>query len=189
MPEATIFNAVAGEASRALGVPRVDVGRWHEDGTVSLLGSTSALSLASDHAFSRSGGCVARRVIAASHAARIDDWTTLPAPDAQAASEEGSRSVVGAPIHVDGAPWGVIVVLAADVLPPDAETRLADFTHLVASSISNVRARNSLIASRARIVTVSDETGGGSSETCTTASSSGSSRSPSASGPGRRPSL
>ena len=42
VPEATIFNAVAGETSRALGVPRVDVGRWHEDGTVSLLGSTSA---------------------------------------------------------------------------------------------------------------------------------------------------
>lgn len=53
---------------------------------------------------------------------------------------------------------GVIVVLAADVLPPDAETRLTDFTHLVASSISNVQARNSLIASRARIVTASDET-------------------------------
>jgi hypothetical protein len=119
VPEATIFNAVAGEASRALGVPRVDVGRWHEDGTVSLLGSTSAPSLTSDHAFSRSGGCVARRVIATGHAARIDDWTTLPAPDAQ--------------------------------------TRLTDFTHLVASSISNVQARNSLIASRARIVTASDE--------------------------------
>ena len=52
----------------------------------------------------------------------------------------------------------MIVVLAADVLPPDAKTRLTDFTHLVASSISNVQARNSLIASRARIVTASDET-------------------------------
>ena len=120
VPEATIFSAVAGEASRALGGARVDVGRWHEDGAVSLLGSTSAPSLTSDHAFSRSGGCVARRVIATGHAARIDDWTTLPAPDAQ--------------------------------------TRLTDFTHLVASSISNVQARNSLIASRARIVTASDET-------------------------------
>jgi signal transduction histidine kinase len=125
---------------------------------VSLLGSTSAPGPAGDHAFSRSGGCVARKVIQTRQAARIDDWTTLPAPDAQAASEEGFRSVVGAPIHVDGAPWGVIVVLAADVLPHDAETRLTDFTHLVASSISNVQARNSLIASRARIVTASDET-------------------------------
>ena len=37
----TIFNAVAGEASRALGLPRVDVGRCHEDGSVTLLGSTA----------------------------------------------------------------------------------------------------------------------------------------------------
>ena len=36
-------------------------------------------------------------------AARIDDWATLPAPDAQAAGEEGFRSVAGAPIIVDGA--------------------------------------------------------------------------------------
>jgi len=157
-PAATIFNAVAGEASRALGVSRVDVGRWHEDGTVTLLGSTSAPSQTSDHSFSRSGRCVARKVIETRHAARIDDWTTLPASDAQAATEEGFRSVAGAPIHVDGTPWGVIVVLADDVLPHDAETRLTDFTHLVASSISNVQARNSLVASRARIVTASDET-------------------------------
>jgi signal transduction histidine kinase len=157
-PAATIFNAVAREASRALGVPRVEVGRWHEDGTVSLLGSTSAPGPTSEHAFSGSGECVARKVMETRHAARIDNWTTLPAPDAQVAGEEGFRSVVGAPIHVDGAQWGVIVVLAADVLPHDAETRLTDFTHLVASSISNVQARNSLIASRARIVTASDET-------------------------------
>jgi signal transduction histidine kinase len=59
---------------------------------------------------------------------------------------------------VDGATWGVIVALADEVLATDAETRLTDFTHLVASSISNVHARDNLIASRARIVTASDET-------------------------------
>jgi signal transduction histidine kinase len=59
---------------------------------------------------------------------------------------------------VDGEIWGVIVVLADKLLPADTETRLTDFTHLVAGSISNVHARNSLMASRARIVTASDET-------------------------------
>ena len=95
--------------------------------------------------------------MAAGRAARIDDWTALPAPDAEAASEEGFRSVAGAPIMVDGAPWGVIVVLASEILHDDTETRLTDFTHLVASSISNVHARNNLIASH-RVVTISDET-------------------------------
>jgi len=51
----TIFNAVAGEASRALRVPRVDVGRCHEDGSVTLLGSTGRPGRPNRHAFSKSG--------------------------------------------------------------------------------------------------------------------------------------
>lgn len=84
-------------------------------------------------------------------AARLDTSVT----DAGA---DGFRSVVGAPILVDGALWGVIIVLASEILQDDIETRLTDFTHLVASSISIVHARNSLIASRARIVAAGDET-------------------------------
>ena len=151
----TIFNAVAREASRALGVPRVDVGRCHEDGSVTLLGSAGRADLPDDHAFTASGKSVAGKVTQTGRAARIDDGA---APQARAADQPGSGSVVGAPIMVEGTLWGVIVVLADEILPGDAETRLTDFTHLVASSISNVHARNNLIASRARIVTASDET-------------------------------
>jgi signal transduction histidine kinase len=152
-PPSTIFNAVAAEASRALGVARVDVGRCLQDGSVTPLGSSGPPGQPRDRGFSASGTHVAAQVIGSGRAARIDDWTTLPAAD-----EEGIRSAVGAPVMVDGALWGVIVVLADEILPGDAETRLTDFTHLVASSISNVHARNNLIASRARIVTASDET-------------------------------
>jgi signal transduction histidine kinase len=154
----TIFNAVAAEASRALGVPRVDVGRCHEDGSVTLLGSTSRPDLSNDHAFSKSGQYVAGKVMETGRAARIDEWATLPAPDAEAVSGEGFQSVIGAPIIVDGTLWGVIVVLPDEILHDYTETRLTDFTHLVAGSISNVHARNNLIASRARVVTASDET-------------------------------
>jgi signal transduction histidine kinase len=154
----TIFNAVAREASQALRVPRVDVGRCHEDGSVTLLGSTAQHGPGGDGTFARSGECVAAMVRQTGRAARIDNWTALPAPDAAAARREGFQSAAGAPIFVEGALWGVIVVLAGEILRTDAETRLSDFTHLVASSISNVHARNNLIASRARIVTASDET-------------------------------
>jgi signal transduction histidine kinase/Flp pilus assembly pilin Flp len=154
----TIFNAVAGEASRALRVPRVDVGRYHQDGSVLLLGSTGRPGRPDDHTFSEGEQYVAARVMETGRAARSDDRTTRPAPNAAAADEEGFRSVVGAPIMVEGALWGVIVVVAGEILHEDTETRLTDFTHLVASSISNVQARNNLIASRARIVTASDET-------------------------------
>jgi signal transduction histidine kinase len=152
-----IFNAVAGEASRALGVSRVDVGRCHEDGSVTLLGSTARPGRPDHHAFTSSGERVAGKIMQTGRAARIDNLGARPA-DAQAVGERGFRSVVGAPIMVEGALWGVIVVLADEILHDDTETRLTDFTHLVASSISNVHARDNLIASRARIVTASDET-------------------------------
>ncbi len=163
---ATVFDAVAREASQALGVPRVDAGRCHDDGSVTLLGSASPVLASTGtanraaagrgYALSASSDYVAREVVRTGRAARVDDWAALPAAQADAA--EGFESVVGAPIMVEGLLWGVIVVLADAILPRDSETRLTDFTHLVASSISNVHARNSLIASRARIVTASDET-------------------------------
>jgi signal transduction histidine kinase len=153
----TIFNAVAGEASRALGVTRVDVGRYGADRSITLLGSTGT-GRPGKPTFTWSGGYVARRVMESGRVARVDDWTRLRVPEAQAAGQEGFQSVIGAPIFVNHVLWGVIVVLADEILPRDAETRLADFTHLVASSISNVQARNDLNASRARIVTASDET-------------------------------
>jgi signal transduction histidine kinase len=139
-PPSTIFNAVAGEASRALGVSHVDVVRCAEDGSVVPVGSTG------DHPFSGAGKDVAAKVMEARHTARIDR------------AAEDFRSAAGAPILVEGGLWGVIVVLSEEILPADTETRLTDFTHLVAGSISNVQARKRLIASRARIVTAADET-------------------------------
>jgi signal transduction histidine kinase len=75
-----------------------------------------------------------------------------------ARSDNQDGSAVAAPVIVDGEIWGAIVALSEDQLPHDIENRVSDFSHLVASSISNVHARNKLIDSRARIVAASDET-------------------------------
>jgi signal transduction histidine kinase/DNA-binding NarL/FixJ family response regulator len=156
-PPSTIFDEVAAEASRALGVARVVVARA-DDGAVTLIGSTGTPAVPVSHLFASGHPGLVAEVIQTGRPARIDDWSAVPGPVGEIARCDGFGSVVGAPIVVDGALWGVIVVIAAEVLPPDAETRLTDFTHLVASSISNVHARDSLIASRARIVAASDET-------------------------------
>ena len=60
-----------------------------------------------------------------------------------AARLEGVRCCVGAPINVEGWPWGVMIVASAceGALPPDAEHRLAGFTELVATAIANAQAR------------------------------------------------
>ena len=154
-----IFTAVASEASRALGVARVDVARMDRDGRpagpangdrgLTLLGSTGpgAVGGAGAGEFPDSARRAAALVLRTGKAARVDD-----------ADAGEFRSVVSAPVWVDGRIWGVIAVLAPEPLPTDIPTRLTDFTHLVASSISNVQARDNLIASRARIVAASDET-------------------------------
>jgi signal transduction histidine kinase len=149
--QSTIFDAVAAEASQALGVEHVNVVRYQEDGSATVVGATESPGLDGDEppAFL----AVVRAVHQAGRAARIDDCL-----DSASSAAAVLGSAVGAPIVVDGATWGAIAVLSTDPLPPGTRTRLTDFTHLVASSISNVHARNKLIASRARIVTASDET-------------------------------
>jgi signal transduction histidine kinase len=70
------------------------------------------------------------------------------------------RSGVGTPIIVQDHLWGVVVANSAgdDPLRPDTEHRLASFTDLVATAISNAQNLSELTASRARIVATADET-------------------------------
>ena len=85
--------------------------------------------------------------------ARIDDYSEATGPIAEDVRELGLCSAVGAPIEVEGRPWGVIVVGPERApLPPATESRLAKFTELIATAIANIQARCDLAASRARVV-------------------------------------
>ncbi|MFK4104874.1 PAS domain S-box protein [Streptomyces sp. NPDC019531] len=64
---------------------------------------------------------------------------------------------VGAPIVVDDRLWGFVLAASPlDTLPAGTESRLADFTELVATAIANADSRDQLTASRARVVAASD---------------------------------
>ncbi|WP_030615007.1 nitrate- and nitrite sensing domain-containing protein [Streptomyces fulvoviolaceus] len=64
---------------------------------------------------------------------------------------------VAAPIVVDDRLWGVIVAASLlGPLPVGTESRLADFTELVATAIANADSRDQLNASRARVVAAAD---------------------------------
>ena len=91
----------------------------------------------------------------------------------------GYRAAVAAPVMVGGRLWGVLVAATAseDALPEGLEQRLCDFAELVAQALANADAYEKLAASRARLVEVGDAERCGSSATCTTVHSSGSSRS------------
>jgi signal transduction histidine kinase len=72
--------------------------------------------------------------------------------------ELGIGSAAGAPIRVDGRLWGAMVVAAARParLPEGIEARIAAFTELVATTLSNLQARAELAASRKRIAEAAD---------------------------------
>src|SRR6202042_3549217 len=77
-----------------------------------------------------------------------------------AAQDTGIRSAVASPIIVEGRLWGMMGAGSSigKSLPPDSEARLASFTELVAMAIANAESRAELKASRARIITATDET-------------------------------
>jgi GAF domain-containing protein len=62
------------------------------------------------------------------------------------ASVLGVRSAVASPVVVDGALWGTIVAVTSrsEPLPAETESRIAEFTGLVATAIANAEARSEL---------------------------------------------
>src|SRR5262249_14180630 len=78
--------------------------------------------------------------------ARMDRYAEATGPASEVASAHGLRSAVGAPIHVEGRRWGLVVAGTTrdQPLPPDAEERLAGFTELVATAIANTDSREAL---------------------------------------------
>jgi signal transduction histidine kinase len=69
------------------------------------------------------------------------------------------RSSVGAEVIVNGNRWGTLTAVrrGTPALPAEANARIANFTDLVAIAIANSEARSQLAASRARVVTATDE--------------------------------
>jgi signal transduction histidine kinase len=74
--------------------------------------------------------------------------------------DRGVFSSVGCPIMVGRELWGVAIASSStpEPLPDDTEERMLEFTELAATAIENAQTHSDLIASRARVVTATDET-------------------------------
>src|SRR5262249_61729875 len=73
---------------------------------------------------------------------RLDDWGEIEGPHAEyVRGELGVRSTVGTPIIVEGQVWGVLAVHSRRTLPPGSESRIEQFSDLVATAIGNAEAR------------------------------------------------
>jgi len=141
-----VFDAVAAEMCELLGADSTHLLRYESDGTATVvavngdpgveMAAGTRMSLAGEHAASRS------------------------APDCLATLRHlGVGSELGAPIVVEGHPWGLMVAAWTQQQPVSAgaEARMAQFTELMATAIANGEARTEVAASRARIVAAADE--------------------------------
>jgi signal transduction histidine kinase/ketosteroid isomerase-like protein len=155
-----VAAAVAKEVAGLLGVENMRMVRYEADATVTVVAEWGE----PDAAFpvgSRlplGGRNIASQVLATERPARIEYAKATGGVGAHTRSM-GIRSAVGAPIVVDGRLWGVMVATSPEAgsLPTDTESRLENFTELVATAISNTEARIELAASRARVVATADK--------------------------------
>jgi signal transduction histidine kinase len=153
-----LFSVVAAEVQELFDVPDVAIVRFEQREVivVGAAGGNASIPLAGRWLLD--GPSVCASVLDCGRPARLDDYGGLDGGVAHTAQKAGFQSVAGAPIVVDGRVWGAIVVVSSSgPLPDRSEVRVAEYTELVATAISNETTRAELIASRARIVGASDE--------------------------------
>ncbi|MCU1604614.1 MAG: histidine kinase [Modestobacter sp.] len=161
-PPEEVFAAVTAEVGRLLSVELALLNRYDADGTATAVAPWSstgdAVPFPVGTRWSLGGRNVTTLVFETGRAARIDDYADATGPAADLTREQGIRSIVGAPISLEGRLWGFMSVLSTreEPLPADTGTRLAGFTELVATAIANAETQSALTESRARIVTAAD---------------------------------
>jgi PAS domain S-box-containing protein len=141
-----VFAAVVEEVGRIVDVDSAGMLRYEDDGSATPVASWGAPA-APLGARLPSEDDLCSRVFATAQPARVDIH----------AGAAGILSAVGAPIIVEGRLWGAMIAVAAQPLPDDTASRMAQFTELVATAIANIDAREALTASRARILAAAHE--------------------------------
>jgi len=157
-----VVAAVVDEVGRLLRVDLASICRYESDGALTFVAAWGrAVELFPVGSRRMLGGHnLGTIVFETGGSARIDHYAdTSSGPIGVAAREAGINSSLAAPIIVEGHLWGVIAAgsMLEQPLPADTEARLASFTELVATAISNTEARTEVAASRVRIVAAADE--------------------------------
>jgi signal transduction histidine kinase len=162
-PPAKVFAAVTEEIGRVMSAEFAGMKRYDTDGTVTAVGLWSRADTPSPWAvgdrWTLGGRNVSTLVRQTGKPARIENYDEGTGMLADVARARGFRSAAGAPIHVAGRLWGLVIVgsTRSASLPGDAEVRLAAFTELTRTAIANAEAQAALAASRARILAAGDE--------------------------------
>jgi PAS domain S-box-containing protein len=158
-----IFSAVSDEIVGLFGTGTAAVVRFEPDGpAIVFVGVSKAIEreLPVGTRWKFDDALASAEVYRTGRPARVGvrDWSSVAEPIARTGRHLGVVSTIASPIIVEGRLWGAMTISATDEpLPPDTEERVAKFTVLVATAISNAESKSELAASRRRIVAASDE--------------------------------
>jgi signal transduction histidine kinase len=155
-----VFTAVATELGELLGADSMGLLRFDGDGaTVLATHGTVLPGLEAGAVIPVARSTLLGGVLATALPQRVD---LTDGAVATVVRDTGLKTIAGAPVVLEGRLWGVTTggwyEHEADMPAAGVETRLAQFTELLATAIANAEDRAELIASRARIVAAADET-------------------------------
>ena len=142
-PPTELFRAVAVEVGTLLGADFSGMARLADGAVIPLAGwAAREEHPALPERWPMQHGDPVTAIAEARRTVRWDDWTGIAGPIAEfIRSELGVRSTVGTPIVVEGRMWGVLAVHSTQPLRQDSESRLAQFSDLVATAVGNAEAR------------------------------------------------
>jgi signal transduction histidine kinase len=146
IPPTELFGAVAREVGSLFGADFSGMLRYEDDASVT---TVAAWAAAGEHPpvparWDREPGDPAAIIEATREPARVDDWASVPGAMAEVIRNVmGVSSSVACPIVVEGRLWGALAVHSKQSrpLPPDTESRIAQFTDLVGTAIANAESR------------------------------------------------
>src|ERR671915_66988 len=143
---AEVFEAVVTEIGRQVSEANAAaLSRYETDDTLTMIGKWSRSDgyVPVGARYPLVSGTVGSLIAESRQPGRVDvdreGFRSLP----EVVRDLGWRSVVGAPIIVEGRLWGLVGISSTSErsLPPDTEGRLAEFTELVATAIANAESR------------------------------------------------
>jgi PAS domain S-box-containing protein len=147
-----VFTVIVEEVRRLLGGDYVRMVRFEDDSSGVVVANSGATEdvLPVGSRVPLEGDNAVSRVFRTQRAARIDDYRTASGAIAQSAHEMGIRGGVATPVLVEGRLWGAMAAgtTRSEPLPPETESRLGQFTELMATAIGNTESRQSRPARR-----------------------------------------
>jgi PAS domain S-box-containing protein len=143
--QAELFTAIAKECAQLFGSGDIGMVRYEGDSQLVVMASSGTFTtvfptgtrqpLGGDNAVSL--------VFRTGRPARIDDYARASGTIADTVRPIGLRCAVATPIMVEGRLWGAMVTgtTGEERLPSETESRLGQFTELMATAISNSESR------------------------------------------------